>query len=550
MRRSLVTGWIALAVTFLSVGCASARIREANTLALARADTRVLEGCYQCLRDARDVYARLAVDKHAPRIAKGAPSIVARLFETEVLLTLREKELALDAHASLDRVRALVPRVPAAMEPRRIVDMIDASLPDGAGTPAKTMDALQERHRPYLQKIEDDLTWIESAPLTPAVRKYVALSLDCSYALRKRPSGDTANTLARRREIPINAPPLVTYRAADCAKTDTLALKRVLYAMPSFHEAGYALAALNVLYAGETGGDEVQRQLDTAHAHFSKAPGVTYLRGYLASLLGDCADANRFYERTLAIEPTHERAMLQMTICQTNMNLDSAAIATATRFIALETSNVAEGYYWRASNRLRRRELDLARSDIDTAKVRSRNDGSVFTLAGIIEHEQNDLGVAEHDLKGARSVWQGDGNCTAAFYLGSVLSKGERYIEAAASFDSAMVCYDGRVRAVALKIEQVRASTMGTAAFRARRIAFLEEELADRRRRYYTSTYNFASMSARIGNIPRAEELLVIAAESPDLTAQVAKLRDLIAEATRQARPAVKEARAVSPPRR
>jgi tetratricopeptide (TPR) repeat protein len=534
----------------MSLGCASARIRKANELTLARADTRVLEGCYECLRDARDLYARLAVDKHAPRIAKGAPSIVARLFETEVLLTLREKELALDARASLDRVRALVPRVPAMMEPRRIVDMIDASLPDGAGTPVKTMDALQERHRPYLQKIEDDLTWVESAPLTPAVRKYIALSLDCSYATRKRAPGDTVNTLAKRREIPINAPPLLTYRAADCAKTDTLALKRVLHAAPAFHEAGYALAALNVLFAGETGGEEVQRQLDSAHARFPRAPGVTYLRGYLASLLGDCHDAIRFYERTLAIEPAHDRAMLQMTICQTNTQLDSAAIATATRFIALATSNVAEGYYWRASNRLRRRELDLARSDIDTAKARSRNDGSVFTLAGIIEHEQNDLGVAERDLKGARSVWQGDGNCTAAFYLGSVLSKAERYAEAAASFDSAMVCYDGRVQAVALKIAQVRESTKGTPAFRARRIAFLEEELADRRRRYFTSTYNFASMSARIGNIPRAEELLAIASQSPDLAAQVAKLRDLIAEATRQPRPAVKDVRAVSPPRR
>jgi tetratricopeptide (TPR) repeat protein len=531
MRRS-AAHWVALAATAtLSLGCASAQIRKANELALARADARVLEGCYGCLRDARDVYARLATDKHAPKIAKGARTIVARLFETEVLLALREKELALDARASLDRARALVPRVSATMEPRRVIDMVDAVLPDGAGTPAKAMDALEERHRPYLQKIEDDLSWVEAAPLTPAVRKYIALSLDCSYATRKRPAGDTVNTLAKRREIPINAPPLVTYRAADCAKTDTLALKRVLYATPGFHEAGYALAALNVMFAGETGGEDVKRQLDSAHTNFSTAPGVTYLAGYLGSLLGDCTEANRFYEKTLALEPAHDRAMLQMTICQTNTHLDSAAIATATRFIALETSNIAEGYYWRATNRLRRKELDLARSDIEAAKSRSRNDGNVFTLAGIIEHEQNDLGIAERDLKAARSVFQGDGNCSAAFYLGSVLSRVERYIEAAASFDSAMVCYDVRVQAVTLKIDQVRNSTKGTAAFRQKRIAFLEEELADRRRRYFTSTYNFASMSARIGNIPRAEELLAIASQAPQLAEQVAKLRELIAQA-------------------
>ena len=536
MRRS-ASRWVALAATTMSLGCASAQIRKANELALARADGRVLEGCYDCLRDAREVYARLAVDKHAPKLPKGAPSIVARLFETEVLLVLREKELALDARASLDRARSLVPRVAAQLEPRRVIEMVDAVLPDGAGTPVKTMDALQERHGPYLRKIEDDLTWVESAPLSPAVRKYIALSVDCSYATRKRPAGDTVNTLAKRREIPINAPPLVTYRAADCAKTDTLALKRVVYAMPAFHEAGYALAALNVLFAGETGGEDVRRQLDSAHAHFPKAPGVTYLEGYLNSLLGDCAEANRFYDKTLALVPAHDRAMLQMTICQTNLQLDSAAIATATRFIALETSNIAEGYYWRASNRLRRKELDLARSDIEAAKARSQNDGSILTLAGIIEHEQNDLGIAERDLKGARGVFQGDGNCSAAFYLGSVLSKVERYIEAAASFDSAMVCYDGRVQAVALKIEQVRASTKGSAAFRAKRIAILEEELADRRRRYFTSTYNFASMSARIGNIPRAEELLAIASQAPQLADQVTKLRELIAQARALARP-------------
>jgi tetratricopeptide (TPR) repeat protein len=412
--------------------------------------------------------------------------------------------------------------------------------------PVKAMDALQERHRPYLHKIENDLTWLDASPLSPAVRKYVALSLDCSYATRKRAPDDTVNTLAKRREIPINAPPLVTYRAADCAKTDTLALKRVLFAMPSFAEVAYALAALNVFYAGETGGEDVQRQLDSAHAHFPKAPGVTYIKGYLNSLLGDCAEANRYYDKTLALEPAHDRAMLQMTICQTNMQLDSAAIATATRFIALETANIAEGYYWRASNRLRRKELDLARSDIEAAKARSRNDGNVFTLAGIIEHEQNDLGIAERDLKSARSVFQGDGNCTAAFYLGSVLSKVERYIEAAASFDSSMVCYDVRVQAVRLKIDQVRSSTKGSAAFRAKRIAFLEEELADRRRRYYTSTYNFASMSARIGNIPRAEELLAIAAQAPQLTDQVAKLRELIAQA-RQAQQSLKGAQATRP---
>src|SRR5688500_7811302 len=105
--RASLTGSVLMTAAALSPGCASARVREANELALARADARVLEGCYECLQEARSAYARLAADKHAPRIAKGSPGIVARLFETDVLIALREKELALDADASIDRARAL-----------------------------------------------------------------------------------------------------------------------------------------------------------------------------------------------------------------------------------------------------------------------------------------------------------------------------------------------------------------------------------------------------------------------------------------------------------
>jgi tetratricopeptide (TPR) repeat protein len=544
----MIVRGLALAAAGLSLGCASARVRRENERALATADARVLEGCYDCLREARDIYARLAGGKRD----KNTPIFVARLFETEVLLALREKELALDSRASLERARSLVPRVPPSLEPKRVLDIAQAVLPDANGLSMKAMDALREHNQPFLEKIDGELAWLESAPLTPAVRKYVALALDCSYVERKKPRGDTTNTLEKRRALPINAPPLVAYRAADCAKADTLALARVLVAAPTFDEARYALAGSTLFGAAETGGDGVRALLERAHARFPRAPGVTFLSGYLNTLIGDCTEADRFYEETLAIEPAHDRALLQMTICLTNLHQDSAAIAAATRFIALEPSNVAEGYYWRAANRLRRRELELARADIERAKALARSDGTIFTLAGIIEHEQDDLGIAESDLRGARSAWQGDENCTAAFYLGSVFNKRERWAEAAAAFDTAMVCYDGRVHDVELKIEKVRASTKGSAAFRAKRIAALEEELADRRRRYYSATFNFASMSARTGNLARAEELLAVAAQSPELADQVARLRGAIEEATRQAQPTVKGVGAVRPrePRR
>ncbi len=49
----------------------------------------MLQGCYDCLLEARATYARVGV-------GKARPLVIARLFETDLLITLREKELALD----------------------------------------------------------------------------------------------------------------------------------------------------------------------------------------------------------------------------------------------------------------------------------------------------------------------------------------------------------------------------------------------------------------------------------------------------------------------
>jgi tetratricopeptide (TPR) repeat protein len=517
---------IAFAAVSASAGCASARIRKANALALAAADMRVLEGCYSCLIDARTTYARVAGDKHTKQPAP----VVARLFETDVLLALREKELGLDSRASVDRARALAPRVAASLEAKRVLDMVDAVLPDGNAYPLKIVETLLRSHKPFTEKIDAELAWVEQAPLTPAVRKYIALAVDCSYPDRHKNLPDSVSPLAKRRELPINAPPLVAYRAANCAKTDTLALKRVINTVPAFDEAAYALGDVVVWFAGETGGEDAQRYFSQAHARFPNAPGITFMLGWLNLNIGDCAQSIRYYDTTLVMVPAHERALLQKTICQSRSHQDSAAIATVTRFIGLDTPDIAEGYYWRAVSQLRLRALDAARSDIEKAKARSRS-GEILTVAGIIEHEQNDLMIAEADLRGARAAWKGSENCAAAFYLGSVMTKREIWSDAEASYDSASVCYDDKANLTAAMIDRVRNSAKGSATFRARRIAVLESDLADLRKRYFSSSFNTASMNARLGNFTRAEALLVIVDRSLDLADQVAKLREQLAAA-------------------
>ncbi len=84
--------WFAVALA--SAACASAPVIGGLTQAqLATADALVTAGCYDCLLEARAIYETAAV-------GKARPLIIARLFEADVLIGLRERELALDSSAS------------------------------------------------------------------------------------------------------------------------------------------------------------------------------------------------------------------------------------------------------------------------------------------------------------------------------------------------------------------------------------------------------------------------------------------------------------------
>jgi tetratricopeptide (TPR) repeat protein len=335
------------------------------------------------------------------------------------------------------------------------------------------------------------------------------------------------DSVKARVQPAINAPPLIAYRAGICVGADTMALRRVRLAVPAFHEAAYFLAVPATFAAEETGGDAARSLLEQAYGRFAHAPGVTLMFGWLGTVTGDCASAVRYYDEAIAIEPAHEHAWLQRTICLTHLRQDSAAIASATRLIELETQSTTDGYYWRALNRLRRKELELARSDIELAKARSSL-GNVLTLAGMIEHDQDDLPVAERDLRAALKEVRSEENCTASWYLGLVLTKGKRWPESAASFEEAMGCYDRKVVALQRRIARIRSRPTRNAAFTARRIAQIEADTVEQRVRYHASAYNAAGNHSNGGNVARARELLDVAARDPKLAAQVSTLRQML----------------------
>ena len=505
--------WLAGLVVW--VGCASAPIRKQDQISLAKADALVLQGCYDCLLEARTIYDRVAV-------GQARPLVVTRLFETELLIALREKELALDWREALGRAKALVPSLSPAIEPERYLTLVDAIPPDADGWPRR------EVLRPtaaFVTAVDGQFQWLESGALSAPVRQYIGLALNCAFPARRPAPGQPPARSAGLLEAAADAPPLVRYRGAFCRTVDAAPLERVRAEVPRFVETSYFLARLVVAVAQKNGPGKGRELLTEVHGRFPQSPSVTHLSGRFNQLIGDCRAAVRFYDETIAIKSVHEDAWLGRTMCLSYLKRTDEAIAAATTIIDGKFDNIALGYYWRAWNRHLKKELDLARADINRAKaLHARAD--IYLLAGIIEYDQKDLTPARADLNSALQMEAE--SCSALWYLGLVHMDLKKFAESAGYFESSMVCYERRVLFSEQELQIMQARTDLDAEFRARQIEGFEAAIKEDRSQQFASAFNAANHFAQAGNLDKARPLLEISAKDPALADLVAQLRKII----------------------
>jgi tetratricopeptide (TPR) repeat protein len=507
----------------LAAGCASAPIRPQDQVRLDAAEALTREGCYDCLIEARDTYAELAV-------GRARPLIVQRLFEVELLIGLREKELAIDSTASEQRAAALAAELAPLLDGRRVMALADLVPPDAQGTPRL---ALRERSAARarggaVREIEAEVAWLATAPLGEPARQYLHLSVMCSYLRTGRFAID-GRQMAESLVLPATAaPPLLRYRAATCGGTRAAALGALLLDVPRFVEANYFVARMGVGTLQQFGiVAAVREPFELAYARFPVSPAVTYLGGQFNQVIGDCKAGLRFYDETLAIHPEHENGLLGRAICLTFLKEPQEAIRTATRLVDMRADNVADAYYWRAWNQWSLKALAEARADIDAAKA-LRVSGDVYTLAGQIEYDQNDFDPAEKDLQSALSLSDGKQNCTAGWYLGLVPMKKERSLDTGEAFERAMTCYDARVQENEAHLFAIRANPNFDPDFKQRQIAGFEAAIKEDRSQYHAASFNAANNFVRAGDIARARPLVDIAARDPALADLVRQLREFI----------------------
>ena len=509
MRRLCLAGLL------LASACASSPLKPADATALVEADAKVLQGCYDCLLEARTTYARVAV-------GKARPLVIARLFETDLLITLRERELALDSSKALGEAQTVAKELPPTFGSERILAMVDGVPGDDLGWTHRETNAWRRAHVDFSPKVNDELQWLATSSLSPPVRTYLNLAVDCAYPYRTRPNGSVRMSLP---DLPSDAPPLIVYRQAICVNASLALLTKVRDEVPRFVETGYFLSRAALVNVRRTGGGNARQWLGEAYKRFPMSPSVTYLTGNFNQLVGDCRAAITFYDDTLVFKPEHENALLGRTICLTYLKQTDEAIAEATHMIEIRTDNIDLAYYYRAWNYHSRQQLDLARADIETAK-RTHVSSDILTLAGMIEHDQNDLGPAEKDLLGARDM--SSLNCVAMWYLGLVMIKKEDWIASGKQFEDAMGCYETSVKDDEDGLREMQNRTDVDEDFRTRQIAGFEAALTEDRSHQYAAAFNAANQYAHGGNVAKARALVDVAARDPALAALVADLKRII----------------------
>ncbi len=436
----------------------------------------------------------------------------------------------------------------AAAEAGRYLRLVELVPTDFVGTPRREARDFRAAQEPFEPAVNGELSWLRtSAALREPVRQYLSLAVDCATLARQNRAsplaGDPSDPWTgspRARNLPPDTPPLVAYRAAVCDAVARNTLERLKTVVPQFIEINYFLARLEVVAAVALGSSanslnieigasntRAQALLAEALGRFPESASLNYLSGNSSQLAGDCGAAVDFYGKTLAIKSRHEDALLSRTTCLSFLKRHDEAIDTATRMIDLRTDNWGDAYYWRAWNLHAKTQLEPARADVERAKTLAPS-GQTLTLAGVIEHDQDALAVAESDLRRAKAMDRQNRNCVAMWYLALVKLKQEQWLDSAGYFEQAMTCYAANVQDDELRLQAMQARTDLDADFKARHVAGLEAALKEDRSQHYAAAFNAANQFAHGGNIDKARLLIEVAAQDPALAEKVGQLRDII----------------------
>jgi tetratricopeptide (TPR) repeat protein len=513
MRLKRTSRWqthFCLAIVLIAaLGCSSRKARVAAPDSGAWIEEFVRQGCYDCLLDARKAYEQLSTRSAAA---------LSRVFEMDLLLALREKELSIDPSATLAHAESLVPRLTAvstsakatADQPAgRMLEIVKA-IPEDAGG-RRLLPATKESGG----QLESMLAAVDSSPFSTEFRSYMKLSLQCGRLTPDPPPPAASDDV-----------PLLKYRRALCGNPVRVdAMTAVRTAVPRFVEASFFLGRVAMGTLFRTDGTQARSLFEQAYARFPNSPTIAFELGTVYQATGECRPAEMRFTRVLELRPTHEEGRLGRTVCRTYLSLNEAAVADATVLIDARAANRAEAYYWRAWNRRHLKQIEQARADIEQARA-LRFNARVLTLAGQIEYDQQQFDAARRDLETARDLDPRE--CDAPWYLGLVEVAVESWPPGAKAFAAAAQCYDALVKESQRFRDEMAKRTDVSEAFRTRQLAGFDAAIADDGTRRSAAELNAAINYGRAGDLPNATAYMKRASVDPQRRVAVEDLRQVL----------------------
>lgn len=463
----------------LSVWCLSCAARPVvvsppppavSAAELATADALVDEGCYRCLLEAHRIYEKGALREP--------------LFETALLLALREKELGLDATPWIEKARPL-----ATPETATYLDIVSAI----AWIPAVSAPDFEPPARPSAVVLDDWLAWLRTSPTV--LNRYAELALLCSGRGGSAPRDFDADR------------PLLQYRLGICSLAQRALLDSAFAASPRFAETGFFLARYEMTNSGYAGA-QVTRALPlllAAHEAIPESPTITVTLAAVWSGRKEYARALALYDEVLAARPEQRDALLGRATVLTYLGRPEDAMASATRMIELGTWYLGDAYYWRGWNRYGIGQLEAAAADVAEAR-KYRSGSDLLTLAGMIAYDQQRRDDARRDF--TQALRTNPENCPARWYLGLMEVDERDWPNGLREFSDATSCYRAAVSAIEAETDAPDLSPEALAQQqedRARR-------LADNQRQVARSALNAALLALQVNDRDTAAGFAQVAA--------------------------------------
>jgi tetratricopeptide (TPR) repeat protein len=481
---------------------------------MAKAEALQSQGCYSCLKESLAIFDKLRQAKIQPA---GLPE---KLFDTALLIAVREKDLGIPADDAMARARQLV--VPAR---QALLDAAALIVGDSTGLDPEMRAFATGRNRPPVTPDNPQRRALDAFPDADLAAKYVALSIDCEQ--QKLIEGVDMKALSAT----YSGSPLMQFRLATCGRPAAPNIATIRERDPRW---------LDTLYW--EGRREMVASLGSA-IDLSKVIGL-YGQGrdaFPSSMMLAMAWSNANlaaeefepalsgFDAILKSYPTHRDALNGRMQSLSYLMRHDEAIAAATRLLELGTWHIPDANYWRAWNRFHMKEYDAAWADVENA-VKGLSNSQVYMLAGLIAYARKTLQTAVDRFDTAFAA--NAGACDAVWMSGLVSIDMNELAVAAPKFARSMTCFVSAasgLRQERARLDQAiqKRATPPTARDQ-RNLDRLQRDADNADLKSAQSAFNASQCYARTGNKGLALNLIDVAIAHPEMREKAEAMKTAI----------------------